>query len=229
MGKRAVLLSLTEPSAILYRQRILADCLERRQVIRGIYELAVEAVVGKKKAYGFHFRDSPDTILTGSLNVLEFYLGVLKRLRHIAGEHACEFESEGFGRFFAMIQEELDEDYLEVVEHHLKELRFRRGVLMSAKLGKGNKGRDYVVRKPRERSLIERLPVGSRSSYSFTIPDRDENGFRALSELRGKGLNLVANARSRSQRTTSRASSACCERSSRSMSAASTCGSASTR
>jgi DNA mismatch repair ATPase MutS len=33
-----------------------------------------------------------------------------------------------------------------------------------------------------------------RSGYSFTIPDRDENGFRALGELEDRGVNLVANA-----------------------------------
>lgn len=30
--------------------------------------------------------------------------------------------------------------------------------------------------------------------YSFQIADRDENGFRALTKLRGQGLNMVANA-----------------------------------
>ena len=33
-----------------------------------------------------------------------------------------------------------------------------------------------------------------RSGYSFIIPDRDENGFTALSALEERGTNLVANA-----------------------------------
>ena len=33
-----------------------------------------------------------------------------------------------------------------------------------------------------------------RSGYSFTIPERDDNGFRALGELEDRGVNLVANA-----------------------------------
>ena len=33
-----------------------------------------------------------------------------------------------------------------------------------------------------------------RSGYSFTIPERDDGGFRALGELEDKGVNLVANA-----------------------------------
>ena len=41
---------------------------------------------------------------------------------------------------------------------------------------------------------MERLFARRRSGYSFEIPARDESGFRALTEIRGKGINLVANA-----------------------------------
>jgi DNA mismatch repair ATPase MutS len=52
-----------------------------------------------------------------------------------------------------------------------------------------------VVRTPREQRWTERLPFASRpDSYSFTIPPRDENGFRSLDDIRGQGINLVANA-----------------------------------
>jgi hypothetical protein len=52
---------------------------------------------------------------------------LLRRLKRIADEHAGEFESEGFRRFFAMIQQELTEDYFTVVEAHLKALKFKHG------------------------------------------------------------------------------------------------------
>ena len=46
----------------------------------------------------------------------------------------------------------------------------------------------------REQRWTERLPFGNRSaSYSFTIPPRDENGFKSLEQIRGKGINRVAN------------------------------------
>jgi DNA mismatch repair ATPase MutS len=195
IAKRAVLSSLLDSEAIRYRQQVLADCLEQQAIVRQIYDLAVETIEGKKKAYGFYFRESPDMLLSGSVKVLEFFLGMLKRLRQIADEHAAKFRSDGFSRFFAMLEEELDDEYLELLEHHLQELKFRRGVLISAELGKGNKGTRYVVRKPREQSWTERLAFANRStSFSFMIADRDENGFRALSELRGRGINLAANA-----------------------------------
>jgi DNA mismatch repair ATPase MutS len=94
-----------------------------------------------------------------------------------------------------MLREELADDYLQAVEQHLRELGFNRGVLQSARLGKGDKGRDYIVRRLGEQRWTERLPFGNRApSYNFTIAPRDESGFRALEEIRGKGINLVANA-----------------------------------
>ena len=65
-------------------------------------------------------------------------------------------------------------------------------MLMSARLTTGNKGTGYTLRQPRGQSLLGR--VFERSGYSFTVPDRDENGWRALSALEERGVNLVANA-----------------------------------
>jgi DNA mismatch repair ATPase MutS len=128
------------------------------------------------------------------VQVLKLHVDVLKRLRQIADEHAAGFRSEGFTRFFAMLGDELADDYLQAVEHHLRTLEFKRGVFESAGLAKGLKGRRYMIRTPREQRWTERLPFGDRSdSYSFTIPPRDENGFKSLEEIRGKGINLVAN------------------------------------
>jgi MutS domain V len=194
MAKRAVLSPLTDPDAIVYRQQVLADCLDHPEIVRQLYELAVEALENERKTGGLWFRASPDSILSRSVQVLKLHVDVLRRLRQIAGEQAAGFRSEGFARFFAMLGEELADDYLRAVEHHLHELEFTHGVFESAELAKGLKGRGYMVRTPREQRWTERLPFGNRSeSYSFTIPARDENGFKSLEEIRGKGINLVAN------------------------------------
>jgi len=193
-AKRAVLSPLTDPDAIVYRQQVLADCIEHPEIVRQLYELAVEALENERKTGGLWFRASPDSILSRSVQVLKLHVDVLKRLRQIAGQQAAGFRSEGFTRFFAMLGEELADDYLQAVEHHLHELEFKHGVFESAELAKGFKGRRYMVRTPREQRWTERLPFGNRSeSYSFTIPARDENGFKSLEEIRGKGINLVAN------------------------------------
>jgi DNA mismatch repair ATPase MutS len=199
VARRALLTSLDEPDAIVYRQDVLRDCLAQRVVVEQIYALAIEALGGEKTVGWFWISDSPDRILYRSVHVLRLYVDVLGRLRRLGEEHAGAFTSEGFSRFFAMLAEELDDDYLAAVCHHLRELEFRRGLVASAELGPGNKGRHYVVRRPRRQSWAERLSLAGRSdSHSFTIPDRDEGGFRALGELRDRAVNPVANALARS-------------------------------
>jgi len=199
MAKRAVLSGLTDPDAIAYRQQVLADCLEHPEVIRQLYQLAVEALENERTTGGVFSLASPDRILSRSIQVLKLHVGVLRRLRQIAGQQAAGFRSDGFTRFFAMLAEELADDYLQAVEHHLRELEFKHGVLESAELAKGFKGRRYIVRTPREQRWTERLPFGNRSdSYSFTIPPRDENGFRSLAAIEGRGINGVADSVARS-------------------------------
>ena len=195
-AKRAVLSSLHDAAAIVYRQRVLADCLERPAIIRQLYELAIEALENERKADGgFWLTDRPDSTLHRSVRILTLHVDVLRRLRQIADQQAQDFRSEGFTRFFAMIKQELADDYLQAVGQHLRELGFSRGVLESARLGQGDKGHGYVVRRLREQRWTERLPFGNRTpGYSFTIAPRDEAGFKALEDIRGRGINLVANA-----------------------------------
>ena len=75
-----------------------------------------------------------------------------------------------------------------------------------------------MLRRAREQGWLERM--FDRSGYSFTIPDRDENGFRALGELEDRAVNLVANALSAVGRARRSASSSCCGPRSASTSAA---------
>jgi DNA mismatch repair ATPase MutS len=195
IAKRGLLSSLPDPEAILYRQAVLRDCLAHPDTVRELYELAMEALENERKVSDFWHGAGPDRILSRSVQVLKLQVDVLKRLRKLANEHAGHFQSEGFTRFFAMLVEELADEYLETVEHHLQALEFNRGVIESAELAKGFKGARYVVRTPHEQSWRERLSFANRGqSYSFSIAPRDENGFKALDEIRAKGLNHVANA-----------------------------------
>lgn len=195
VAQKAALSSLTDPEEIVYRQHVLNDCMEQPSIVREIYALAVEAIDGERKIYR-SFVQYPEGILHRSIEVLELLVGPLKKLRRIADEHADTFQSEGFAAFFEMLRRELADEYLQSVEEHLKQLRFRHGVLISARLGKGSKGSDYTLRKPqrRKRRWREWIPFGEDSPYTLVIADRDESGLKALSELRGQGVNLAANA-----------------------------------
>jgi hypothetical protein len=194
-ARRVLLSPLAEPDEIRYRQRVLADCLDRREVVRRLYELAQEGVTAERQAGSLWSGATPSMILRRSVDVLTLHLDVLRRLRHLAEEEREGFRSEGFRRLFSMLEQELDDEYLAAVEQHLGELEFRHGLLQTARLGKGFKGRDYVVRREREPSWAERVLLGRRSSgYSFQIHPRDEAGARALEDLRARGLNEVASA-----------------------------------
>jgi len=196
VAKKAVLSRINDLDTIRYRQHILKDCLKHASMVRDIYTLAVEAIESEKKQYFGIFRDYPDVILSRSMEVLQMFVGMLKKLKHIAEEHAAPCESEGFTAFFGMLSKELGDAYCASVQIHLKELKFRRGVLISAELGQGNKGTHYILRKPRdkEQNWIEQIFAEKPPAYTFSISDRDESGARALSELKDRGINLVANA-----------------------------------
>lgn len=201
-ARRVMLSSVREPPAIGYRQRVLADCLEHPAVIRELYALAIDALASERAVGSLWSGAGPDTILYRSVKLLKLYGGALRRLRQIADEQLEHFRSEGFTRLFGTLREELADEYLETVERHLHDLEFRRGLLESAQLGKGDKGEHYIVHEaPRERRWKERLPLlSSRQTeqYSFELHPRDEAGARALAEIRGRGINQIADAVARS-------------------------------
>lgn len=197
VAKKAVLSGLhTDLDTIRYRQNILQDCLKNPAIVREIYAIAVEAIESEQKIFFGFFRKSPATILRRSIEVLQMLMDMLKKLKNIAEEQADKFESEGFTAFFGMLNKELDDAYCTSIQEHLRTLKFRDGVLISAELGKGNKGTNYILRKPpdQKQSWMERIFAKRPPVYTFSIHPRDENGFRALSELQDRGLNLVANA-----------------------------------
>ncbi len=196
VARRVVLATLDEPRAIAYRQDVLADCVAEPDVVRQMYSIAVGALADEKHVYFPIFRH-PSGVLRRSVEVLQVLVARLKELRGLADANAARFRSTGFTTLFEMLSSELTDEYFHTIEEHLSRLRFRDGVLVSARLGTGNKGVRYVLRSPStaRRGLRERIGLGGgRPSYSFTIADRDEAGARALSELADRGINLVGNA-----------------------------------
>ena len=192
----ALLSPVADVGTIQYRQRIFLDCLKNPEAVRGLYRIAMDAIEGERKNYWSSFGRYPGGTLHRAVEVLQMFVRELERLRGAAEQHADKFESDGFSRLFAMLRQELEDDYFASIEDHLRRLKFRGGVLISTELGKGNKGINHVLRKPNEddRPLIARLVARKAPSYTFRLHPRDDNGARALSELKDRGVNLVANA-----------------------------------
>lgn len=196
VGKKAVLTGLGDIDTINYRQNVLKDCLKNPAIVRKIYQIPIESDNNKHKHWLGILTHYPSGMLSSSVEMMQMFVGLLKKLKLVADEHSDKFESEGFKTFFSMIKRELDDEYFSVVENHLKELKFYSGVLISAKLGEGNEGTDYILRAPNNRNgnWIKELFSRKLPSYSFYIDPRDDAGMQALSSLRDRGINLVANA-----------------------------------
>jgi hypothetical protein len=193
VARRVVLTSLTDRDLIGYRQRVLADCIERPAIIQRVYDIAVDAIGSERKVwFGILFRDSPESILRRSVQVMELLVGNLRQLRQVADDHAREFQSVGFTRLFAMLADELDDEYFATIEEHLRQLKFRHGVLMSAELGKGNKGvlraapaRPVELVEPDDREGRPQLRLSDPRPGRCRLPRLDRTG-RPGTQSRGQ-------------------------------------------
>lgn len=192
-ARRGLLARPAEPAEIRYRQSVLADVLRQPPVARELYAHAVRGVETRRDSRFFWFRDSPDSIRQKSLGMLDRLLATLREVRLLAERHAADFDSEGFTRLFAMLRQELDDEYLAGVARQLDELGFGRGALLSAALGRGNRGARYTLRRPGQTRWRERLTPGA-SGLSFTVSERDESGMQTIADIRARGSARVADA-----------------------------------
>jgi len=138
----------------------------------------------------------PGSVLGRSIEILKALLGPLRALRRYADTYAGSFESPGLRGLLAAITRDLSDDYFQVLQEHLDRLAFPTGVVLTAALGPGCNGTDYVLRKPRSirRTWRDLLGLARTDQLTYRVPDRDEAGARALSELKDRDINLVANA-----------------------------------
>ncbi|MFF7647387.1 hypothetical protein [Streptomyces canus] len=197
-ARHVVLTSLTAPEAIVYRQQILHDFLTHPDLLLQLYGLVVETIAAERHIWPSFLR-SPDSIMRRAVEMMDIFTDQLKKLRKVSDEHAENMSSPGLTRFFRMLQAELDDAYFQTMADHLRHLQFKSGVLVSAELGHGCKGIDYVLRRPGPKpGWRERLTGGGPPSHTYRLPDRDEAGARALAELRDRSLNLAADALARS-------------------------------
>lgn len=200
VSRKVILEGVTgDLDVIRYRQDVLKDCLAQPAVVRELYAVAIAAKEKQKANYLGTLGRYPDWVLRSAIDSMRTFVIFLKQLRAIAGIHGDGFVSEGWRAFFAMLRQDLDDSYFALIEDHLKELTFRNGELLSAGLGKANKGSDYVLhRSPCRRWTISSWWTGlfeqQRPMYRFELHPRDEAGARALGELRNRGISLAATA-----------------------------------
>ncbi|MEO8829543.1 MutS-related protein [Lapillicoccus sp.] len=193
---RTILTPLLSPADIEWRQAVLRDCLRHPEAARALYDLAVDGVASPKKVRGWLLGRSVSAILSHSIETLEVLVGPLRTVRCFADEHVDTFGSQGLTDLLEAVRHDLSDDYFTVLSEHLDRLHFPTGVVITADLGKGGKGTHLVLRKPTsfKRSWRDLLGLGRPGEYTYRVPDRDEAGFQALSDLRDRGTVLVADA-----------------------------------
>lgn len=189
----ALLQPLRDREAIRFRQAVIKDCLANPEIVTELYVLAVESQQADRGVWGY-WRDSPESILNSSRRSLELLIAQLHRLRLFADEHAHRFESQALRRLCAMLQAELSDDYFALLREQLAIVAFKHGVLISARLGIGNRGVDYALRLGAGSGWRERLARLRRPAHGFSVHPRDEAGTRALGDLQNVALNDTANA-----------------------------------
>jgi hypothetical protein len=195
VARRAIFSGLqNDVVTILYRQEAVKDCFKNPSTIRELYDLMGATIDMSRREWWGISGHYPSSMLYSSLHLLESSLDVLRKLRSIAEEVASRFDSEAFTAMFAMIRKELNDAYLGSIQDHLSELKFRKGVMMSAELGARNEGTHYVLRRSRENEprWFLRLLGKGRAGYTFHVDSRDETGLRILSDMRHDGISRVA-------------------------------------
>ena len=200
VAKVAIFNTLTNKEDILYRQEVLKDCLNNEQTVKDIYALSIKSIEKKHENLLGIFGRFPGSLLSSSVSLLDMYFDILKELKEVADTHHKKFNSQGFKRFFKMIQDELSDEYIKNVKEHLKELRFKKGVLLSAKLGYTNEGTNYTLRRDKFalKGWLGKVFIKKSKEYSYSLHPRDDAGANILRNIRDEALYDVALSLSRS-------------------------------
>ncbi|ACI52386.1 DNA mismatch repair protein MutS domain protein [Gluconacetobacter diazotrophicus PA1 5] len=195
VSPRVMLNTLADPEDIRYRQEITSESLDREDLVRELYSLASDAIEAERKSYIHAGFRSPGSIVFESVSVLKLLLGTLTRLRAISDAERGRSTSRGLRTLFETLSRELDDPFFERIRGYISDLS-RPRMLFTARLGVGNKATDHVLRKPLppEGNWLARAFAGKPEGYSFRLNERDESGARALSDIRDRALNRVADA-----------------------------------
>lgn len=193
VARNALLSPLVSPAAVRYRQQVLADCLAHPEVPSSMYTIASRALEAERGIW-WSPRFRPEMVLDRSVRVLGAQLDILEELRSLVAEHGDALKSPGMRSFVTTVRAELDEAGMAGLRAQLAALNRRENLLFTAALARDGQVSGAVPRIPAVTGRMFRRITLRKPTFSFTVPDRDEAGFRALDELRDRALWRVADA-----------------------------------
>ena len=183
-------------ATIRYRQDILRDCLAAPSIVRRLYAIASEPF-SRERSWNFNlYKQSASAMVASGVRTLQNCLDVLGRVRDTCSANRGRFSSKGFGQLVDTLERDLDDDYLEAARSDLRNLTFRKGLLLSAQVGDGGRGVATMLRKPQPRDLswLRRGLFPGAQSFTLQLAPRDDAGAQAFGELQSRGLVLISDA-----------------------------------
>ena len=187
--RSALLHPLTDLDVILYRQRVLKDCLEHPAAVRQLYEITCEALKGRSQGDWWDSSDYAPGIFSTAVEMLTGYLDHLRHLREAADKNSRDFHSEGFTQLFTTLQEQLDNAFLKEAGKLLDDLQFRDGIVVGMRLGPDSRTQDYTLL----RQNPQKFWLKWKLAPSYTPGPRDYNAIKDLNNRRDRAMTTSVN------------------------------------
>ena len=188
VARRVVPAGLEKPDEVRHRQAVLRDAIASSVAIRELYAIAGNAVETERSTWGAGLR-SPELAMRRSVGVLAGLLDNLRALRSIVEGDWPAWTSNGLTAFAATVRAAVDDRFLATAGELLASLDART-VVATVRLGEGNRGVDYVLRRTPDggRRLRDRIAAQARTGLVVDVTLRDQNALNALAELRAQAL-----------------------------------------
>lgn len=180
-AERALLSPLKQKDQILYRQQVLSDCLQNGSEVRRLYTLTQEALSSQESPdLRFGAMQTVSGQFARCLSRLTELVKTLRALKSFAQKQEGNFHSAGFHRLFHEILGSLDDNFFGGAEDLLRQLQFRNGMLIGARLsGTGRSiGHSLLYYDPEQGGSLEKAPFrevsgNNRSGISDLLHRRE--------------------------------------------------------
>ena len=181
---------LDDAEAVARRQGVVADALAHPAAVAAMYAAIGSGLETARRSAAGLYRESPEPVVRRSVERLRVHLDVLRRLRGQARRLHGAVRSDPWQALVEQLVTVVDERADADMESLLEELTFPRGMLLSARIGRGATGVDHVLRRPRAQGWLSRSV--DRSGDSFELPERDDEAVASLGAWRERALAPVA-------------------------------------
>ena len=126
---RVMMVPLVNKDEILYRQKILKDCLENEDIIKDLYKALTMIVaewdkLGRKAGSGYSARSDNAGWAVTQIHLTTLFASGLKKLKNILKGSMIRFNSEGLKNLAKRLSEEFSDEYESRIDKLLRDVAF---------------------------------------------------------------------------------------------------------